>query len=268
MKDVFYKLLTIVFVLIVLTSCKSEKSMSNINKSKCFSVNGVNFTMIWVKGGTFLMGATPEQGIFVESDEKPVHQVTIDGFYMAETEVTQELWETVMGYNNSICPNAQNPIENVTWNDCQVFIDSLNQLTGLRFRLPTEAEWEYAARGGNKSKGYKYSGSNNVDEVAWYDDKYESQNPMKYGESHPVKTKMPNELGLYDMNGNVKEFCQDCYTEYGKGNMKKPNVNFSYCDRVIRGGSFVSDSLGCRISVRDPIEIDEQYCTLGFRLAL
>ena len=132
------------------------------------TVNGVIFEMVYVEGGTFDMGATTEQGSDAESDEKPVHSVTLDGYYIGKCEVTQELWEAVMGSNPSHFKGAQNPVENVSWNDCQEFVSRLNSLTGRTFRLPTEAEWEYAARGGNQSLHYKYSGSGNIDDVAWH----------------------------------------------------------------------------------------------------
>lgn len=268
MEKVVLYVITAFIATIVPVSCKSVKNTLSLAETKEISVNGVKFNMIWVEGGTFLMGATPEQGSFVESDEKPVHQVTVDGFYMAETEVTQELWETVMGYNPSFCPNAQNPIENVSWNDCQTFIDSLNRLTGQCFRLPTEAEWEYAARGGNKSKGYKYSGSDNVDEVAWYNKECEAHELIKVFNTQRVKTKLPNELGLYDMSGNVCELCQNCYSESVLEGSNNLDDNLIECERVVRGSSWTSCSNQCRISVRDPIEQTDQFAEVGFRLAL
>lgn len=268
MKEEMHTFLIIVSVLILLTSCRSEKYLLSVDETRKFSVKEVNFTMVRVEGGTFLMGATPEQGLFVEADERPVHLVTVNGFYMAETEVTQELWEAVMDYNPCVIRNAQNPVENITWNDCQVFLERLNRLTGEKFRLPTEAEWEFAARGGNKSKGYKYSGSNNIDEVAWYDKECENHDFVKVFDVHPVKTKKSNELCLYDMSGNVREFCQDCYVEYGEEDADDSDVNFSDCEHVIRGSSWASCPSDCRISVRDPIDLDEHYYTLGLRLAL
>ena len=168
---------------------------ANNSEIETFMVNGVAFKMVKVAGGTFQMGATSEQGSDAFDDEIP-----IPDYYIGQTEVTQELWEAVMGSNPSYFKgDNQRPVENVSWKDCQEFIEKLNRLTGKNFRLPTEAEWEYAARGGNKSRGYKYSGSDNPDAVAWYKDN-------SRGETHPVAQKQSNELGLYDMSGNVCEW--------------------------------------------------------------
>ena len=157
--------------LVATTSSTSASIASGSTQGKqTFTVNGVSFTMVRVEGGTFTMGATSEQGSDAESDEEPAHQVTLSTYSIGETEVTQELWEAVMGNNPSRFKGAKCPVENVSWNDCQDFIRKLNAETGKSFRLPTEAEWEYAARGGNKSRGYKYAGSNNLRDVAWYDD--------------------------------------------------------------------------------------------------
>ena len=199
-----------------------------------FVVEDVPFAMIRVEGGTFTMGATPEQGSDAESDEMPAHKVTLSNYYIGETEVTQALWKAVMGSNPSDFKGNNLPVEQVSWNDCQTFIKKLNTLTGKKFRLPTEAEWEYAARGGNKSKGYKYSGSNNLGDIAWYKDNSNNK-------THPVKTKQPNELGIFDMSGNVMEWCQDLYSSsyyYSSpsNNPKGPNIGD---DRVFRGSSYV-----------------------------
>ena len=211
--------------------------------NQTFNVNGVSFTMIAVKGGTFQMGATSEQGSDADNDEKPVHNVTLSDYYIGETEVTQELWQAVMGSNPSKFSGSQRPVESVSWNDCQKFITKLNNLTGKNFRLPTEAEWEYAARGGNKSKGYKYSGSNTIDDVAWYQSNSSSR-------THDVKTKQVNELGIYDMSGNVYEWCQDWYGSYSSSSQINPTGPTSGSYRVIRGGSWNGSAERCRVSNR------------------
>ena len=224
-------------------------------EDKVFTVNGVSFKMIAVKGGTFQMGS--DDGF---EWEKPVHQVTLSDYYIGETEVTQELWSAVMGSNPSyFTGNMQRPVEWVSWNDCQTFISKLNQLTGETFRLPTEAQWEYAARGGNKSKGYTYSGSNVIDDVAWCG--YNS------GEmTHPVKTKAPNELGIYDMSGNVWEWCSDRYGSYSSAAQTDPTGSSTGSDRVRRGGGRSGLATCCRVAYRGRTPADSNGY-LGLRLA-
>jgi formylglycine-generating enzyme required for sulfatase activity len=179
---------------------------------------------------------------------------------IGETEVTQELWQAVMGSNPSDFSGTNLPVEQVSWNDCQTFITKLNELTGKTFRLPTEAEWEYAARGGNKSKGYKYAGSNTLGNVAWY-----TNNSSK---TNPVKQKQANELGLYDMSGNVWEWCQDGYGSYSSAAQTNPTGPTSVSSRVDRGGGWISDAGRCRVSFRaaGTPTIARNY--LGMRLAL
>lgn len=224
------------------------------------TVNGVSFGMMKVQGGTFTMGATSEQGSDAGSDEKPAHQVTLSTFSIGETEVTQELWQAVMGSNPSNFKGAKRPVEQVSWEDCQNFIRELNSLTGRRFRLPTEAEWEYAARGGNKSNGYKYSGSSDIDKVAWYDVDSE-------GETFVVATKQPNELGLYDMSGNVWEWCQDWEGSYSTSSQTNPTGASSGFVRVSRGGSWNCDARFCRVSRRHYFTPSYRNYYLGLRLA-
>ena len=226
-----------------------------------YEVNGVSFRMIAVGGGTFKMGATSEQGSDADNDEKPVHNVTLSDYYIGETEVTQELWEVVMGSNPSNFKGNKKPVEQVSWNDCQEFIKKLNQLTGKNFRLPTEAEWEYAARGGNKSKGYKYSGSNTIGNVAWYYDNSSSR-------THDVKTKQANELGIYDMSGNVWEWCQDGYGSYSSSSQTNPTGPSSGSYRVSRGGSWGSHAKNCRVSLRYYGIPGSSGISLGLRLSL
>lgn len=214
-----------------------------MGENRTFTVNGVSFTMVGVKGGTFTMGATSEQ-TGADSDESPTHQVTLSDYYIGETEVTQELWQAVMGSNPSgFTGNLQRPVENVSWNDCQTFITKLNALTGETFSLPTEAEWEYAARGGNKAQGYLYSGSNTIGDVAWYTSNSSST-------THPVKTKQANELGLYDMSGNVWEWCADWYGSYSSSAQTDPVGPSSGSYRVLRGGSWSLTATCCRVANR------------------
>ena len=203
--------------------------------NQTFTVGGVTFTMVHVQGGTFTMGCTSEQGGDCWDDEKPAHSVTLSDYYIGETEVTQALWRAVMGSNPSYWKGDNLPVEKVSWDDCQTFVRKLNQMTGKTFRLPTEAEWEYAARGGNKSLGYKYSGSNTLSSVAWYDGNSSNN-------THPVKGKQPNELGLYDMSGNVWEWCQDRYGSYNSSSQTNPAGASSGSYRVCRGGSWIDNA--------------------------
>ena len=218
--------------------------------------------MVSVKGDTFTMGATSEQGSDADSDEKPTHKVTLSDYMIGKTEVTQELWQAVMGSNPSNFSGNNLPVEWVSWNDCQEFIKKLNSLTGLNFRLPTEAEWEYAARGGNKSKCYKYSGSNDIDSVAWY------ISTINLSGTKPVATKAPNELGLYDMSGNVREWCSDWYGDYSSDSQTNPKGPSSGSYRVGRGGSWYYSAGTCRVSNRGSNYPGNRYFNLGLRLAL
>ena len=234
-----------------------------------FTVNGVQFKMIRVEGGTFTMGATNEQGTDAESNERPVHSVTLSTFFMGETEVTQELWQTVMGSNPSAIEGPKKPVEQVTWNECQEFIIKLNQLTGKAFRLPTEAEWEFAARGGNKSELFKYAGSNLIDNVAWYrtNSLEVGKNSPDYG-THDVATKKANELGFYDMSGNVWEWCSDWFGSYSASQQKNPTGAETGTHRVFRGGSWGDVAKNCRVTDRGSNVPASMYNSLGFRLAL
>ena len=232
------------------------------------TVKDVTFQMIPVQGGTFTMGGTSEQGKDALDDEKPTHQVTLSSYYIGETEVTQALWQAVMGSNPSYFKGGNRPVECVSWDDCQTFIQKLNQLTGRNFRLPTEAEWEYAARGGQKSRGYKYSGGNRIDAVAVYEKnsyKKGSSSP-EYG-THDVKTKQANELGLYDMSGNVWEWCQDWHGSYSSGAQTDPTGPTSGSSRVHRGGSWGSGAGGCRVSYRFNFVPTNGYY-MGLRIVL
>lgn len=222
------------------------------------AVDSVQFTMIRVDGGTFQMGATNGLGNG-DSAEKPVHQVTLSGYYIGETEVTQELWQAVMGNNPSSFKGSHLPVESVSWDDCQEFIRKLNQKTGFSFRLPTEAEWEFAARGGNKSQGCQYSGSTNFDDVAWHTDNSDLT-------THDVKTKQPNELGLYDMSGNVWEWCQDWKGSYSSEPQTNPTGPTTGSDRVFRGGSWGNDAWSCNVAYRSGYSPNFHNDLLGLRL--
>lgn len=227
---------------------------------KVYRVGGVEFKMLYVEGGTFTMGATAEQCDNAYDDEKPTHKVTLSGYHIGEVPVTQALWKAVMGGNPSFFKGDNNPVNMVSWNDCQEFIEKLNKMTGERFRLPTEAEWEYAARGGNRSRGYKYAGSNNVDEVAWYDGNSGRT-------THPVRQKKANELGLYDMSGNVWEWCNDWYGKYGDAPQTNPTGPATGSGRVNRGSSWGSYAGSFRVSIRDSSTPSIRSGSLGFRLA-
>nr|WP_294937497.1 formylglycine-generating enzyme family protein [uncultured Prevotella sp.] len=222
--------------------------------------NGINIEMVKVEAGSFNMGATPEMKSPYK-DEKPVHRVTMtNNYYIGKYEVTQALWKIVMGSNPSNSKGDNLPVEKVSWNDCQKFISKLNKLTGKSFRLPTEAEWEYAARGGNKSRGYQYSGSNTIGDVAWYDGNSGSK-------THAVGTKQPNELGAFDMTGNVWEWCQDWFNRYSSSPQTNPIGAVSGSCRVYRGGSRCYSGY-CRCSCRFDGTPDFRNGDLGLRLVL
>ena len=223
--------------------------------------NGITIEMVKVEAGIFMMGATSEMQNPYD-DEKPVHQVALtNDYYMSKYEVTQALWQAVTGKNPSKFKGDNLPVERVSWNDCQVFIRNLNNMTGRKFRLPTEAEWEYAARGGKKSRGYQYSGSSNISDVAWFDD-------INRNKKHPVGTKQANELGLYDMSGNVWEWCQDRYGSYSSSFQKNPTGAIMGEYRVFRGGRWGANERIGRTSCRSYCTPDFSYFNLGLRLAL
>ena len=239
-------------------------------------VQGVTFYMIEVEGGMFTMGA---QGIDFDAleDEMPTHNVELSKYYIGETEVTQALWQAVMDTNPSrfnIGDVSQKPVENVSWNDCQLFVDRLNQLCEERlnqlsenytdkklvFAVPTEAQWEFAARGGVKSKTTRFSGSNYPSDVAWF---IENSATTK-----TVKTKDPNELGIYDMSGNVSEWCSDWYGLFSATYQENPLGHHSGTKRVVRGGSWTSTSVNCRCTARDSEEPQYHNEQIGLRLVL
>lgn len=226
-----------------------------------FTVNGVKFVMVNVEGGTFTMGGSADDTEHL-SDEMPAHQVTVSSFAIGQTEVTQALWQAVMGYNYSGHEgNLQYPAEYMTWEQCDLFIAKLNQMTGKNFRLPTEAEWEFAARGGTLGNNYLYSGSNNISAVAWY-------NGNSGAETHIVATTVPNDLGIYDMSGNVWEWCSDWYGPYSGDAQTNPTGPESGTEKVMRGGSWYVPAKNCRVSKRfkaSPLFGDDD---IGLRLAM
>ena len=244
------------------------EEQKNKRPVETITVKGVSFEMVFVEGGTFLMGCTSEQG----GDCPYGNQlVTVSDFYISKYEITQGQWEAIMGTSirqqrdkdNRGWPiygeGANYPMYYVSWNDVQEFISRLNSLTGKQYRLPTEAEWEYAARGGKKSKGYKYSGSNFIEQVAWYSDN--SGNT-----THPVGSKQPNELGIYDMSGNVWEWCYDWYGAYGSGSQTNPVGPGSGAFRVFRGGSWLNIAAGILVSCRGKHTPSSRSYNFGFRL--
>lgn len=232
-----------------------------------FTIRGVSFTMVFVEGGTFTMGASFEQRSVAENDENPPHQVTLKSYYIGQTEVTQELWNVIMGSNQAYYKKGgKYPIESVTWDDCQNFVKQLNKLLASelgekRFALPTEAQWEFAARGGNTidTDIYKYSGSESVGLVAWFAD-----NGSKI--THSVASKMANKLGIYDMSGNVWEWCEDFYGDYSNYPQIDPIGSGDGNRHVYRGGCVNSPSTCCRVSYRNCATPGTRTPYLGFRI--
>ncbi len=270
-----------------------------------FTIGSISFKMVFVKGGTFVMGCTSEQGEDCEDNERPTHNVTVGNFWMGETEVTVAMfrtfvletgyrtdaekegwawrwmmvdgkwkWNKVNGLNWMYDDqgNARNrsednhPVLYVSWNDAVEFCKWLSRKTGMTFRLPTEAEWEYAARGGNKCRGYIYSGGNNINNLAWYGNKISGTTAN--GRTHQVATLLPNELGLYDMSGNVCEWCADWYGSYGSSSQTNPRGPASGSSRVMRGGSWSGLASGCRAAHRSSSSPGARRYDGGFRLAL
>ena len=265
--------------------CEEQYFMETKTENKedgkvLYNLNGVSFSMVLVKGCSFWMGAhCKKKGVFKKypdtsisnfdedagSEESPVHKVTLSNYYIGETVVTQALWKVVMGNNPSYSLGDDLPVEMVSRKECMEFIEKLNKLIGVNFRLPTEAEWELAARGGASSQRYRYSGSNEIDAVAWYRDNSD-------GKTHPVMGKKANELGLFDMSGNVWEWCEDNYCDYNDEEqtnpcMKNHDVFRHGSSFVLRGGGFDSLSKNCRSTYRT-MNVSERNCNIGFRLVL
>lgn len=223
---------------------------------KIFTISGCSFKMVYVKGGSFLMGSVNTKG--AQRDECPIHKVTIDDFFIGETVVTHQLWSSIMGVSrNSLNLSASDPATNLSYDECMVFIDKLNSVLGEKFRLPTEAEWEYAAKGGEKNRGFIYSGGDDLHAVGHIGISFSS-----------VKSKLPNDLGLYDMSANVNEWCEDWYGMYGNSDLLNPHGPLTGYYRIARGGAYNSPNNYCRVSFRNRFKPSTRKMNIGFRLAL
>ena len=261
-KTLFLASLCCALTLFVLSCQNTPKETFIIEpaaKPETFTIDSVTFTMLGIEGGTFTMGAameTPE----TYPDELPAHKVTLSSFMLGETEVTQALWEAVMDYNPSCFQYPDFPVDNVSWEECQDFISRLNELTHKHFRLPTEAEWEYACRGGNTNHHTRFCGSDTLDIVGW--------NKGNCKEPHPVRRLQPSLLGLYDMSGNVWEWCSDYYAPYPEGNVVNPQGPAEGNYHVCRGGCWSGGEKGCSPSIRSRLSIGGKRNVIGFRLAL
>ena len=259
---------------------KTPQPAASIPKTdQTFTVNGISFKMVYVQGGTFTMGCPYEDSKKGKSSEKPKHQVTVSDFLMGETEVTQALWEAVMGTTVREQRDKEDPSKSikgegasypmffVSWNEAVAFCKKLNEMLqsqlplGCRFALPTEAQWEYAARGGNKSQHFQFAGSNTADDVAWHT----SNSGDKV---HPVRTKSPNELDLYDMSGNIYEWCTDWYGSYRSSAQTNPKGLSSGSERVLRGGVWCWGNYDCLVYSRFSDSPGKRSSVYGFRLSL
>ena len=262
---------TLLFAILCMGLVRGQGDTNTQNLS--LTVNGVSFEMVFVKGGTFVMGCTDEQGNECLEREKPAHKVTISDFYIGKYPITQAQWKAVMESEpdrlyNTNCDDC--PVEKVSWGNAQEFIKKLKEQTFQIYRLPTEAEWEFACRGGVQSAHYTYSGSNNIDEVAWYNGNYELDKQGSRGSTHPVGAKKPNELGIYDMSGNVWEWCSDLYDKsyYNYASSKNPKGPGHGSHHVVRGGCWRSAARCCRVAERAGYSPDYLYDFIGFRLVL
>ncbi|MDE5610280.1 MAG: formylglycine-generating enzyme family protein [Bacteroidales bacterium] len=280
MKRLLYVLTGLCLLAGIFAGCEKpnstrEEGDNTASKNYTETAFGMNLEMMYVKGGTFEMGATSEQGSDAYSDEKPVHSVTLNDFYIGATEVTQAQWKAVMGttleeqrdkaYLEGAVGNLWGvggiyPMYYVNWEEAQEFCQKLSETTGKRYILPTEAQWEYAARGGQHADGTKYAGSNTIGDVAWYDANSGEQ-------THPVGQKKPNGLGLYDMSGNVEEWCSDWYGDYSSSAEVNPQGPSNGSRRVIRDGSWYLDAVDCRVSLRGGGNPGVRDQGLGFRVA-
>jgi len=263
---VFRKLLICILLLCLTLPLSARRNHSVIPDSLqtlTIDADGISFRLRRVEGGSFIMGATVDQTDKDVYTDKPAHMVFLSPFYMAETEVTWQLWHQVMPEHASLHPKGYpyNPIAHVSWNDCQEFLRRLDSITGLPFRLPTEAEWEYSARGGNRSRHYRYAGGDEPDSVGWT---YSCSGNW----SHPVARKRPNELGLFDMTGNVAEWCEDWYAPYTLGTAPDPCVCDSGQFRIARGGSYDDCIANSHLSIRRWYKPETATGYIGFRIAM
>ena len=253
------KLLSTMMLLSIMLSTNAQDNNSSPNQLPQ-AIQDLIENMVYVEGGTFTMGSNLDRQDLTFGKEDPEHQVTVSSFFICRYEVTQDVWEAVMHNNFSLVKGAKLPVGNVCWDDCQEFVLKLVLMTGINFRLPTEAEWEFAARGGNKSRHTQYSGSNSIDSVAWY--QFNSSDKL-----HPVGQKLPNELGLYDMNGNVWEWCYDYYDRYDKSAQTNPKGALNSSTNVTRGGCCGWRPEECRVTSRMGFSPVTSAVFGGFRLA-
>ena len=262
-------LLALVGVMLATVQAQTSQGQGVQFADTTITVGGVSFKMIAVEGGTFTMGATDEQGIDAHKNEKPSHSVTLSSYLIGETEVTQALWKAVMRSNPSEFRGANQPVEQVSWSDCETFIRKLNKKTGMNFRLPTEAEWEFAANGGIMGEGTLYPGSDVIDDVAWYysNSYVVGSGSPDYG-THAVASKAANELGLFDMCGNVFEWCSDWFSSYNEEPQTDPVGPEIGTNRVIRGGSWISIRRDSRNTSRSGDAPANRSYNVGLRLAL
>ncbi|MCK9613578.1 MAG: formylglycine-generating enzyme family protein [Bacteroidales bacterium] len=254
----------ILFQLILISVAFSQKSNTkDISKTKKCNFE-FPYEMVYVKGGSFMMGCIPDKDPDCYSVEKPLHKVKLNSFYMGKTEVLQQQWKSVMGYNNSYYSSCDScPVDNVSWIEIQYFIKKLDSLTGKKFRLPTEAEWEYAARGGASSGGYIFSGSDERKEVGWY--------YLNSGDStHCPCSLKANELGICDMSGNLWEWCSDWHdgAYYSYSPKKNPQGPVNGTEKIVRGGSWMSGYGSIRCSARAWYLPVYHNANIGFRLCM
>lgn len=263
---IFIRTLALLVCLFCLSDALAQKKKAKKQKQEPFFhagitkefLDSIEANMVWVTGGRFIMGDNSG-----EADEKPAHEVVVDGFAISKYPVTQRQWTVIMGNNPSNYKGCdQCPIDQVSWNDAQEFIRRLNHLTGKLYTLPTEAEWEFAAKAGKYGRYFKFAGSDNIDEVAWFAGNSGRQ-------PHPVGQKKPNELGIYDMSGNMWEWCNDWYQKfyYELEEKYSPEGPVSGAGKVRRGGSWFTQPINCRITTRNHVKQDYKDDSGTFRLA-